>query len=78
MSARTPVVTTVHELQVVDAAIPMTPHDVPVDIVVTPGGVIRTAHRRPRPRGLRWAELSREQLAAMPPLRALRRRPRRR
>ena len=78
MDAGTPVVTTVHDLQVVGDAIPMTTHDVPIDIVVTPTQVIRTAHRLPRPRGLRWTELSAEQLAAMPPLRALQRRPRRR
>src|SRR5437879_2763506 len=30
----TPIVTTVHELQVVDDTIPMTAHDVPLDVVV--------------------------------------------
>jgi len=69
---RTPVLTTVHDLQVVDADIPMTPHDVPVDLIVTPDRVIRTARKRGKPRGIRWQELSEEQLAEMPPLRALR------
>jgi len=69
---RTPVLTTVHDLQVVDADIPMTPHDVPVDLVVTPTRVIRTRRRRRKPRGIRWNELSEQQLADMPPLRALR------
>jgi 5-formyltetrahydrofolate cyclo-ligase len=72
---RTPVLTTVHELQVVDTDIPMTAHDVPVDLVVTPDRVIRTRHKRPKPQGVRWEELSEEQLAAMPPLRALRKKP---
>jgi 5-formyltetrahydrofolate cyclo-ligase len=67
----TPVLTTVHELQVVDGQIPMTSHDVPVDLIVTPDRVIRPRRKRPRPRGIRWRELSDEQLAAMPPLRAL-------
>ena len=67
----TPVLTTVHDLQVVDDAIPMTPHDVPVDLIVTPERVIRTSHRRRKPRGIQWNELSSDQLAAMPPLRAL-------
>jgi 5-formyltetrahydrofolate cyclo-ligase len=71
VDARTPVVTTVHDLQVLDGAIPMTGHDVPVDIVVTPTEVIRTAHRLPRPGGIRWSTLSAAQLEAMPPLRAL-------
>lgn len=72
----TPVLTTVHELQVVDDDIPMTPHDVPVDVIVTPERVIRTGRRRPKPDGIRWDELSDEQVAAMPPLAHLgRRRP---
>ncbi len=71
----TPVLTTVHELQVVDDDIPMTDHDVPVDLIVTPERVIRPPRRRPKPRGIRWQALSQEQMAAMPPLRALRRNP---
>ena len=68
----TPVLTTVHDLQVVAAPIPMTAHDVPVDLIVTPERTIRTRRRRPKPRGIRWPELSPEQIAAMPPLQALR------
>jgi 5-formyltetrahydrofolate cyclo-ligase len=69
---RTPVLTTVHELQVVDLHIPMTPHDVPVDLIVTPDRVIRTGRGARKPRGIRWDELSEQQLAEMPPLRAVR------
>jgi len=69
----TPVLTTVHELQVVDDDIPMTPHDVPVDIIVTPERVIRARRRHPRPAGIRWDELTDEQLAAMPAIARLRR-----
>ena len=69
---RTPVATTVHELQVVDGAIPMTAHDVPLDLVVTPERVIRTRRTRARPRGIRWEELTEDQIAAMPPVAALR------
>jgi 5-formyltetrahydrofolate cyclo-ligase len=68
VTARTPLLTTVHDLQVVREAIPMTSHDVPVDLVVTPTRVIRTRGRRAKPRGIRWDELSAEQVAAMPPL----------
>ncbi len=67
----TPVVTTVHELQVVDDAIPMTAHDVPLDIVVTPERVIRTHRRQRKPTGIFWAELSEGQLAEMPALTTL-------
>jgi 5-formyltetrahydrofolate cyclo-ligase len=66
VDARTPVLTTVHELQVVRGTIPMTSHDVPVDLVVTPERVIRTRGKRPKPRGIRWDELSDAQIASMP------------
>ena len=68
----TPVLTTVHELQVVDEPIPMTAHDVPLDLIVTPDRVIRTHRRRPKPHGVRWSELTQAQVDAMPPLQALR------
>jgi len=66
VDARTTVVTTVHDLQVVDGAIPMTAHDVPVDLVVTPTRVLRARRAPARPRGIRWDELDAAQLAAMP------------
>jgi 5-formyltetrahydrofolate cyclo-ligase len=64
----TPVVTTVHELQVVDEAIPMTPHDVPLDFVVTPDRTIRVRRRRKKPAAIFWKELSEDQLKEMPAL----------
>ena len=66
VSARTPVLTTVHDLQILRAAIPVTAHDVPVDLIVTPSRVIRPAGRMAKPRGIRWPELTDEQIAAMP------------
>jgi 5-formyltetrahydrofolate cyclo-ligase len=57
----TPVLTTVHDLHVLDEDIPMTSHDVPVDLIVTPDRVIRTRRRR-KPRGIHWHELSQDQL----------------
>jgi len=66
----TPVLTTVHDLQILDEPVPMTPHDVPVDLIVTSDRVIRTRRRR-KPRGIRWNELSAEQIVAMPPLEAI-------
>ncbi len=71
VDAQTLVVTTVHDAQVVGGGIPMTAHDVPVDVVVTPTRIIRTRRTRPRPAGIDWEELSAAQLAAMPPLAAL-------
>lgn len=61
----TPVVTTVHELQVVEE-VPMTEHDVQVDIIVTPERVIETEHRHPKPRGIIWGLLSSDDFERMP------------
>jgi 5-formyltetrahydrofolate cyclo-ligase len=71
VDGRATVVTTVHDLQVVAGRIPMTTHDVPVDIIATPTRVLRSERRRPRPRRIEWAALTPEQIAAMPPLAAL-------
>ena len=69
VDARTTILTTVHALQVVKDDIAMMPHDVPVDVVVTPERVIRTRAAFPRPEGIRAKELSADQLDAMPVLR---------
>src|SRR5262249_11832374 len=63
---KTPVVTTVHELQVVDDAIPMTAHDVPLDLLATPGPLRRTRPGRQKPGAIFWRGVSKEQLAEMP------------
>ena len=57
-----------HELQVVDDAIPMTAHDVPLDLVVTPDRAIRVRRQRKKPAAIFWKELSEEQLEEMPAL----------
>jgi 5-formyltetrahydrofolate cyclo-ligase len=62
-------VTTVHEIQIQAAgAIPVSAHDVPVDLVITPDRVIDCRDRRPpRPApGIRWRELTPEKIAAIP------------
>jgi len=65
-AARVPVVTTVHDCQVVDDMPQgqLTKHDVPVDIIVTPSRVIRVgAGRAPKPAGVFWELLSPQKLA---------------
>jgi 5-formyltetrahydrofolate cyclo-ligase len=67
----TVVATTVHPLQVVaPGLIPVTAHDVPLDLVVTPDEVITCAGRE-RPSGIAWDELTPEKIAAIPLLAAL-------
>lgn len=75
VGADTPVATTVHEMQVLDEHLPMTDHDVPLDLIVTPDRVIRTRHGRAKPKGILWEELSDAQLAAIPVLGRMPRRP---
>lgn len=73
IDARTVVVTTVHDLQLVRGTIPMTAHDVPVDVIVTPTRTYRPRRAHRRPREIRWNELDAAQLSAMPALSKLRR-----
>jgi len=72
----TPVVTTVHELQVVEEGeIPVTGHDVRLDLIVTPDRVIEVPPRAAasdRPPGLRWEELTEEKIGSIPLLQRLR------
>jgi 5-formyltetrahydrofolate cyclo-ligase len=68
-------VTTVHELQVLAAgSVPVTSHDVPLDLIVTPERVIDCRSRRAeRPAGgISWTDLTEEKIAAIPLLAALR------
>lgn len=67
----TAVATTVHERQVVDsdAAPDADPHDVPMDLVVTPARLIRTETSDPRPTGIDWGLLDEERLEEIPVLR---------
>jgi 5-formyltetrahydrofolate cyclo-ligase len=73
----TVVVTTVHETQVVAAGrIPVTPHDIWLDLIVTPDRVItppkRRRSRRGTPAGILWDDLTPEKIDAIPLLRRLR------
>lgn len=75
ISDDTLVVTTVHELQLREAGeIPVTGHDAPVDLVVTPDRIVDCReHRRTRPDvGIVWDSLTEDKIAAIPLLQTLR------
>lgn len=75
VDAHTVVATTVHELQVRRAGtVPTTPHDVRVDLVVTPERVLRCPRRGSSLPVLDWSELTEEKIAAVPLLGDLRER----
>ena len=64
----TPIVTSVHPLQVIDGEIPMNTHDIPLTAIVTPTEVIEVETRRPRPEGIDWKILPQEKIDAIPVL----------
>jgi 5-formyltetrahydrofolate cyclo-ligase len=66
VDASTTVATTVHEMQVVDDALPTSPHDVPMDYVVTPERTVATDTEYARPGGVDWNALSEEKIAEIP------------
>ena len=65
----TPILTTVHPLQIVAERVTMLPHDLPVDFLVTPTEVIATRPAHPRPRGIYWDLLRPLKINAIPLLR---------
>jgi 5-formyltetrahydrofolate cyclo-ligase len=73
VQADTPIVTTVHALQIVASAeLPMLVHDWSLTWIVTPEEAIATLSQHTQPTGLQWEQLRPEQLAAIPVLRTLR------
>eukprot|EP01025_Chloroclados_australasicus_P027481 TRINITY_DN2724_c1_g1_i1.p1 TRINITY_DN2724_c1_g1~~TRINITY_DN2724_c1_g1_i1.p1 ORF type:complete len:385 (-),score=41.10 TRINITY_DN2724_c1_g1_i1:488-1642(-) len=71
----TPVVTTIHDEQLVDDIDPikLLEHDVPVDIIVTPTQVIYTNTKIPKPQGILWDKLSPQKLGQIRILQQLKR-----
>lgn len=70
---KTLIVTTVHDVQVFDT-LPdalFGPHDVPVDIIVTPTEVIRVATPPPKPTGILWKLLQADKFLRVAILRKL-------
>jgi 5-formyltetrahydrofolate cyclo-ligase len=66
----TPIVTTVHPLQIVqDLCLPMQAHDWALNWIVTTEEVIETKTSYPRPIGLNWDSIRLEQLEQIPILR---------
>jgi 5-formyltetrahydrofolate cyclo-ligase len=65
----TPILTTVHPLQVVSDRLPMRGHDIPVDFLITPAHVIAAPSLHPRPRGVIWDILQDERIRSIPLLR---------
>jgi 5-formyltetrahydrofolate cyclo-ligase len=63
----TVIVTTVHELQVLDEELPATSHDFQVDVIVTPGEAITCSPTRERS-GVQWSDLPADYMNTIPVL----------
>jgi len=70
VTAETPIVAVVHDLQVYDE-LPWETKDISVDFIVTPTRTIRIQSPRPRPSGIDPRQLDKYVVAAMRPLREL-------
>jgi 5-formyltetrahydrofolate cyclo-ligase len=66
VGSRTPIVTTVHPVQILPESIEMRPHDVPVDVIVSTEGVMTLRPAFPRPAGLYRVALTPEKIAEVP------------
>jgi 5-formyltetrahydrofolate cyclo-ligase len=70
---RTPMATTVHSLQLVDAdSVVMRAHDSPLDYVATELELITTGNSQPRPAGVQWERVQPDQYESIPFLTELR------
>lgn len=73
VDARTPVVTTVHGMQLRPAGdIPTVAHDVRIDVAVTPEQVLRLATGSSHDPAIEWPDLSEDKIASIPVLQRLR------
>jgi 5-formyltetrahydrofolate cyclo-ligase len=71
ISRGTVVATTVHPMQVVRGDLPMTAHDIPVDLVATPRAVIAVDGTYERPQGILWDHVQPAQISEIPVLERL-------
>lgn len=73
VNAATPIVTSVHPLQIVaDDDLPMASHDSPLNWIATPHEIIDTHTPYPQPTGIVWDAVQPDQFAKIPILRMLR------
>jgi 5-formyltetrahydrofolate cyclo-ligase len=71
VTSSTPILTSIHPLQIVDEKIALEPHDIPVDFIVTPDEIIKCKTRLPRPAGIYWEYLNEEKIADIPLLKKM-------
>lgn len=67
----TPIIAVVHDCQVIDIPIEVSPYDTIVDIIVTPTRVIKVEKKYGKPKGIIWEKVPRKMIDEIPPLREL-------
>lgn len=71
VDGNTPIATTVHSLQLVRTnELPMTAHDISIDVIATEAKLVHSRNRPERPAGILWHHLDEEKIAAIPILKA--------
>jgi 5-formyltetrahydrofolate cyclo-ligase len=66
LGPKTPIVTSVHPLQIIDEEIPMAAHDIPLTTIVTPDAVVKLKTPYRRPWGIDWKILPQKKIDAIP------------
>ena len=67
---KTPIFTTVHDIQIIDKA-PKEEHDFVVDAIFAPSKLIRIPRKHSQPKGVIWKKITKRQLGDMPVLHEL-------
>ena len=70
IGSHTPIVTSVHPLQILEEDILMTDHDIPLSAIVTPDEIIEIQSPLSRPKGIYWDMLPLQKIMAIPVLKA--------
>ncbi|KAB2670330.1 5-formyltetrahydrofolate cyclo-ligase [Ochrobactrum sp. RH1CCR137] len=65
------IVAAVHDVQIVEERLNVSESDIALDFIATPSRLIEITRNRRRPRGVRWNEVSAEEIQLIPPLREL-------
>ncbi len=71
VTPETPILTTVHDLQLIRKDIDLKPHDIAVDYIVTPSQITYCNSTLPKPKGIYWEYLDDEKINSIPLLKKL-------
>jgi 5-formyltetrahydrofolate cyclo-ligase len=67
----TKIITTVHELQIVEDDIPFLPYDIPVDYIITPSNFYKINSNIKKPQGILWEFLDEQKIENIPILKEI-------